>query len=117
MAAPSQRPIAGKLGIKAGNRVAVLHAPQGYMVELKMTDANLATRLTGQPFDLVQAFYEDQKSLKADLPKQKKAIHPLGKIWVCWRKGNVTDLSRDSIWEGLPSVIFGLRRRPARDRM
>jgi hypothetical protein len=111
MAAPSQRPIAGKLGIKSGNRVAILHAPKGYTSALGKipADASLATRLAGEPFDLVQAFYEDQRSLKADLPKLKKAIHSSGKIWVCWRKGNVTDLSRDSIWAignevGLESV-------------
>ena len=108
MAVPSQRPLAGKLGIKAGSRVAVLYGPKGYTSALGKS-ASLTTRLAGKPFDLVQAFYEDQKSLKADLPKLKKAIHRMGKIWICWRKGNLTDLNRDAIWAigekvGLDSV-------------
>jgi hypothetical protein len=108
MAAPSQRPIARKLGIKSGNRVAVLHAPKGYTSTLGKVpaDASLTTRLAGESFDLVQAFYEDQRTLKVDLPKLKKAIHPMGKIWVCWRKGNVTDLNRDSIWRSVKRLVL-----------
>ena len=101
----STRPVADKLGIKKGSRVAVLHSPKGY----GLAKVDFATRLSGEPFDVVQAFYENERALKSDLPKLKKAIVPSGKIWVCWRKGNVTDLSRDAIWAlgdkvGLDSV-------------
>src|SRR4051812_20688628 len=111
MKAASTKPVIEKLGIKAGHRIAVLNSPKGYTAILGKVpaDVSLTTRLAGEPFDLVQAFYDDQKSLRADLTKLKKSIHPLGKIWVCWRKGKVTDLSRDSIWAlgdkaGLDSV-------------
>src|SRR5947209_3082297 len=99
MAASSQRPVIQKLGIKTGNRVAILYSPKGYTSILSKVPAGvtLTTRLAGDAFDLVQAFYEDQRALKADLPKLKRSIEPDGKIWICWRKGNVTDLSRDLI--------------------
>ncbi|MGE0632478.1 MAG: hypothetical protein AB7O96_08730 [Pseudobdellovibrionaceae bacterium] len=99
--AASKSLVAKKLGIKPGNRIAVLHSPKGYTSILAKLPAevSMTTRLAGEHFDIVQGFYEDQKSLKADLRKIKKSILPSGKVWICWRKGNVTDLSRDAIWE------------------
>ncbi len=111
MKSSSKMPILQKLGVKPQNRIAILNSPKGYTNVLSKLPAGVsfATRLAGEPFDLVQGFYEDQKALKKDLLKLKKAIHPTGKIWVCWKKGNVTDLNRDTIWElgekvGLDSV-------------
>src|SRR5688500_2423343 len=97
----SSKPIVKKLGIKPGNRIAILYPPRGYTaISGKLpTNVILTTRIAGDAFDLIQAFYEDEKSLKLDLKKFKAAILPNGKIWICWRKGNVTELSRDSIME------------------
>jgi hypothetical protein len=111
MATPSKMPVLRKLGIKAHHRIAILNSPKGYTSILAKLPpgVSLTTRLAGEPFDLVQGFYENQKDLRADLSKLKRAIHPGGKIWICWRKGNVTNLSRDIIWHmgekvGLDSV-------------
>lgn len=107
----SKRPVIEKLGIKSGNRVAVLYSPKGYTAILAKlpSDVILTTRLAGEPFDLIQGFYEDQRSLKADLRKIKKSIQSSGKVWICWKKGSVSDLNRDIIWKlgdnvGLDSV-------------
>ncbi len=99
MKAVSKRPVAEKLGIKPGHRMAVLYSPKGYTSILASfpSEVSLTTRLAGEPFDLIQGFYQDQKTLKADLRKIRKSIQPLGKVWICWRKGNVTDLSRNII--------------------
>jgi hypothetical protein len=111
MKSASSKPVAQKLGINPGNRIAILNSPRGYTSILSKVprDVSLTTRLAGEPFDIVQGFYGTQRALKADIAKLKKAIHPGGKIWICWKKGNVTDLSRDSIWAigdkaGLASV-------------
>lgn len=97
----SKRPVVEKLGIKSGNRVAVLYSPKGYTSFLANlpSEVILTTRLAGEPFDLIQGFYEQKRSLKADLRKMKRSIRPSGKLWICWRKGHVTDLSREVIWE------------------
>ncbi|MBI3554762.1 MAG: DUF4287 domain-containing protein [Deltaproteobacteria bacterium] len=99
MATSSNRPIAQKLGIKTGNRIAVLYSPKGYTSILARLPphVSLTTRLAGEPFDVVQGFYEDERSLTGDLRRFRKAIHPWGKVWICWRKGNVTELNRDTI--------------------
>ncbi len=107
----SKRPLKEKLGIRAGYRMAILNPPRGYTSILAdlPSDTKLTTRLAGEPFDVIQGFYLNQRSLKADLRKIRKAIQPKGKIWICWKKGKVTDLSREVIWElgenvGLDSV-------------
>lgn len=111
MAAMSKSPIFKKLGVKPGQRFAVLNAPKGYTAILAKVpdDVSMVTRIAGEPFDVVQAFYEDRKSLKSEIKKLRKAIVPGGKVWVCWRKGHITNLSRETIWEigtqsGLDSV-------------
>ncbi len=43
-------------------------------------------------------FYDSSEKIKADLGKVSKSLSKSGMAWVCWKKGNVTDLSRDSIW-------------------
>src|SRR4051812_16532221 len=100
-AVASRRPVAEKLGIKPGNRIAVLYSPKGYTSILSKlpSEVSLTTRLAGEPFDIIQGFYQNQRSLKADLRKIRKAIQPMGKVWICWRKGNVTDLSGGVIHE------------------
>lgn len=97
--AVSQKPLTQKLGIKTGQRIALLHSPKGYTSILGEVppEVTVTTRLAGEPFDLIQAFYEDQKTLKTGLRKLKKFVNPKGKIWVCWRKGRVTDLDRGAI--------------------
>jgi 23S rRNA A2030 N6-methylase RlmJ len=101
MASASKQTVAKKLGIKPGHRIAVLYSPKGYTSILAKLppQVSLTTRLAGDPFDIIQGFYEDERSLKADLRKFRKAIYPWGKVWICWRKGNVTELNRDSIME------------------
>lgn len=96
-----KKSLAGKLGIRPGARVALLHSPRGYTSILGAVprDVSFATRLAGEPFDLVQGFYEDRRSLKVELGKLKKSVTPQGRIWVCWRKGNVTELGRAAIHE------------------
>ena len=55
-----------------------------------------APSLAGE-VDFLLGFYEEQKALRADIAKIKRSMAPSGMAWVCWRKGNRTDLSRDVI--------------------
>jgi len=98
MIAASTKPIAVKLRIMAGHQVAVLYAPKGYKQALGALPpgVSVADKL-GTQFDIVHAFYESQSKFSADLPKLKKAIKKSGSVWISWRKGNATDLSRDTI--------------------
>ena len=92
----SAQPVFNKLGLKPDFKAAVLHKPK--TVDLGKTPAgcSLAAKL-GAGMDFLLGFYESEKALQAELPKLSKALTPAGMAWVCWRKGNVTDLSRDVI--------------------
>jgi hypothetical protein len=95
----SKKAIAQKLGIKEGHRVALLHAPKGYTSILASVpdEVTITTRLAGEPFHVVQAFFEDDRALRSEIKKLSKAIYSFGSVWICWRKGNVTSLNRDLI--------------------
>jgi len=93
----SKKPLGAKLGIKAGQRVAVLHPPKSYKLSGLPARVELKNRLTGGAFDLVQAFYEKERVFRSELGDLRKSILASGSVWVCWKKGGVTDLDRDSI--------------------
>ena len=106
----STKPAFVKLGVKPEHRAAKLHAPADAEKSLGQAPegCRLAASLSGT-LDFILAFYESEKALKAELPRIRKALPGTGMAWVCWRKGNVTDLSRDTIAllaqsEGLEAV-------------
>src|SRR5688572_21052591 len=101
MSRESQRSVITRLGIKPKNRIALLNSPKGYTSILAKLPpgVSFSTRVAGAPFDIVQAFYDDKRTLKADLSRLRRAIRPNGKIWICWRKGLVTELNRDLVME------------------
>jgi hypothetical protein len=70
----STKPVFQKLGLKTVHRAAILGMPSGVKLE---------NSFRGE-FDFV-------------LGKRRKALTPSGMAWVCWRKGGVTDLSRETI--------------------
>ncbi len=99
-----------KLGVKDGKDAVFLHVPPDVQSQCAAipTGANVSQQL-GKAHDIIFTFYESSKELKKELPQLKQAIKPSGMIWVCWRKGNMTDVSRDLIWQlgeecGLSSV-------------
>jgi hypothetical protein len=96
--APSDKPLAAKLGFKDGCRYAILFAPSGYKERLAPLPAGCDPAAPGEPADLVQLFVGSQADLQARLPGAKALLKPDGKLWVTWRKGGKTDVSRDNIW-------------------
>lgn len=95
---PSSKPILEKLGIKPSHRAGVLELPeQGFRI-LGTLPAGVAFEsiLKGE-FDFLIGFYSTEKDLKAALTLAKKLLKNAGMIWVCWQKGNITELNRDLI--------------------
>ncbi len=102
----STKPVFQKLGLKPSHRATTLRIPSD--VKLGTAPAKFEKSFRGE-FDFVVGFYESKKMLEADLAKIRKALMPSGMAWVCWRKGGVTELSREVIWAageavGLESV-------------
>jgi len=94
------RPLANKLNIKEGYRIAILHPPKGYSELLgELPDSvTVANSLRGD-FDLIQFFVIQRKILEKELSRLKNALKPAGLLWVSYPKGNQldADINRDSI--------------------
>lgn len=90
------RPLAAKLGLKPGMRVALIGAPQDYLTKLGPVAEQVALcDLSATGLDVIQFFATEQSALTEALPALVAALDPLGALWLCWPKqaGNLpTDL-------------------------
>ena len=81
------KPLAGKLGLKAGSSLALVEAPEGFervLGELP-EGATLKRGLRGR-VDFVLWFVRTEKELRRALPKWKEAASSGARIWVAWPK-------------------------------
>ena len=98
-------PLATKLKLKPGQRIALINAPDDYLEELSPLPAGveLSTSLRGK-FDWVQVFVKNAAELAKVAPKAIAAIKPVSVLWVSYPKGSSkiqTDLTRDHGWDSL----------------
>jgi hypothetical protein len=103
MAGYSGKPLAEKLGIKAGCRIFVDQAPENYpkLVEPLPEGVTIVPRLADK-VDIVHIFGSEAKELAKKLKQFKKSIVENGMIWVSWPKksaGVPTDVTEDVIRE------------------
>ncbi len=102
MSGYSGTPLIKKLGIKAGQSVALVKAPKNFARELqplpdqiRFTSAQAAKQL-----DFIMLFVDSTKTLQKELPKLKRKLARDGTLWVSWPKkssGVETDLSFDTV--------------------
>jgi hypothetical protein len=97
--------LARKMKIKPGQRLAIIHAPDGYLDELGPlpADTELSHELTGT-FDWVQIFVRSKAELDALVPQLAGALKPSSLLWITFPKGSSkmqTNLTRDVGWEAL----------------
>src|ERR1700761_3660552 len=97
----SGTPLAKKLGIKPGFKVALINTPGHYL--------NLFTDMPGDvsfvdnsanQIDLIHFFTKQKEEYTSVLPHLKKRIKPNGTIWVSWPKKTskvITDITEDTI--------------------
>ena len=103
MAGYSGKPLAQKLGIKAGCSIFVDQAPENYrkLVEPLPEGVSIVPRLADK-VDIVHIFSSEAKDLAKKLKQFKKSIVENGMIWVSWPKksaGVPTDVTEDVIRE------------------
>ena len=101
MAGYSSTPLAKKLGIKEGSRIALVNAPKDFENELgKLPDkAEFVKRLTNS-LDIILFFVLTERALARDFARLAKKLASNGMIWIAWPKkssGVTTDLSFDSV--------------------
>jgi len=84
----SGRPLAAKLGIKAGMTLALCHAPEDYQALLAPLPEppTWQTELTEGTLDFIQYFTTSRDALETEFPMLKAALRPAGMLWVSWPK-------------------------------
>ena len=106
----SGTPLARKLGIKEGSRLALLGAPDGFAGELApLPEGVTVLRRLGPGIDVAVLFVTERAELERRFPAVAKAVFPAGGFWVAWpkRASKVpTDLTEDVLREvGLPQGL------------
>ena len=99
----SGKPLASKMGIKAGQRILILHAPEDYEVTLGTLPDGVerVDELDGM-FDLIQYFVTEHAAYELDFPILRDHLTTAGMLWVSWPKKAakmVTDLDENFIRE------------------
>ncbi|MBA2283437.1 MAG: DUF3052 family protein [Acidimicrobiia bacterium] len=105
MAGYSATPLAKKLGIKDGSRVALLCAPRTFdpaALEPLPDDARVVTGATKDPCDVILSFHTERADLEARVPALLDALDVDGGLWIAWpkRASKVpTDITEDTLRE------------------
>lgn len=83
----SGKPLAQKLGLKAGIAVAVVGAPWDYRKLLGHVPAGVIFRSQeASNLDFIHLFVQDRATLRQQLEALRSRIRPQGMIWVSWPK-------------------------------
>jgi len=107
MPAGKSRSLADKLGIREGQRIAILHQPAGYARLLgKIPEGSIITSNLGEGVDFVQLFEREAAALERDFRVAKEKLSRSGMIWVAWPKASAK--TRSELSGGLVREI-GLR--------
>ena len=100
----SGTPLARKLGIKPGARVALIGAPEGFETTLAglPEGVRIRRRLGGDELDVIVAFFSRRSALERRLPRLTSALDAAGGLWIAWPKrasGVATDVTEDVVRE------------------
>ena len=99
----SGTPLARKLGIAAGSRVAALEAPAGYRDWLAPLPQGVRfVQDVSADVDVVHLFVDRRAALKAQLESLRDRIAPAAALWISWptKAAKVpTDITEDTIRE------------------
>ena len=103
----SGTPLAKKLGIRAGDTVALVGAPDGLEHELEgLPDGVQLRRRAGGKPAVVLLFTTRARDLERRFPGLAKSVFPDGSLWIAWPKRSArvaTDLDENRLRDiGLP---------------
>jgi hypothetical protein len=98
MAGYSGTPLARKLGIKEGHRVAFPSSPAGFDELLELPDGVTVKSRAAGPLDVIVFFTKRRAELERRLPALRRAMDPAAGLWIAWPKGSSgvhTDMTED----------------------
>jgi hypothetical protein len=92
-------PLARKLGLKEGHRVAFPAAPDDFAKLLGELPEGVSVRSRAAgPLDVIVFFTKARAELERRLPVLRRAMDPAGGLWIAWPKrssGIETDMTED----------------------
>jgi hypothetical protein len=97
----SGTPLARKLGIREGHRLALVGAPPGWSVPDLPPEVTVAADLGDGP-DVAIAFCPDATTLRVGIRSWGDAVFPASALWIAWPRkaaGHVSDLGDNLIRE------------------
>jgi len=98
----SGTPLAKKLGILEGARVAIVSAPDGFCDGLDMPEGVRVRTAARGRLDVLVFFVTRRGELTRRFPTMKRALEYDGGLWIAWPKrtsGVATDLSENPVRE------------------
>jgi hypothetical protein len=108
----SGTPLAKKLGIKEGHRLAVLGAPKGFSIPDLPPDVEVRTAARGLS-DVILSFHTSRGDLTKQLPTLMRSLHVDGGLWISWPKKASrmsTDITENVIREvALPAGLVDVK--------
>jgi hypothetical protein len=114
MAGYSGTPLNKKLGVKPGQRAAILNAPADFLKRLAPLPEGFdaRTRLAGE-LDYIHYFVSKRADLVRAFPRMIQRLATGGMIWISWPKKSSrvpTDLTEDALREiGLPLGVVDVK--------
>jgi hypothetical protein len=108
----SGTPLAAKIGVKTGQRLALLGAPRDWSIEDLPRDVRVVRR-RGEPSDVVVAFFHDAASLERGIVSLTAAITTNGSLWIAWPRraaGHASDITDNLVRSTvLPSGLVDVK--------
>lgn len=108
----SGTPLPKKLGVKDGNRVCLVDAPEDVRKQLKAVLDKCEIARDG-PIDFAMMFTKSGAALTKELPRLAKTLTSAGMLWISWPKkssGVPTDLDENKVREiGLAAGLVDVK--------
>ena len=95
----SGTPLARKIGIRAGHRVALLHAPEPFDIP-GLPDGAELTVDGPRDADITLAFHRTHAALAAEAPALVAALADDAMLWIAWPRkaaGHVSDIAENDL--------------------
>jgi hypothetical protein len=99
MAGYSGTPLARKLGVRPGDRLALLSAPNGFAID-DLPPGVEVSRRASRARDVIVSFHTRRADLDRRFPTLMRALVADGGLWVAWPKrasGVATDITEDVV--------------------
>ena len=104
MSGYSGTPLPKKLGIKPGQRLLLVGAPERFEVQTlgELPDGVEVRRRVSGTADVIVAFFDRRVELERRMPGLRERMEPAAGLWIVWPKrasGVATDLTEDVVRE------------------